>query len=278
MNQPISSSTTTQPTPVDVGYGRHRALHNVIRSEFAKFFTVRSTYWLLASAIVFTIGIAAALAIFIPGALSAEDVAQVDPTRLSQGGIHLSQICFGVLGALVVTSEYSTGAIRTTLAAVPQRRRLLVAKVIVFTTTTFLLGTASSFIAFLTFQTFLTGDELSATLSDPGVLRAVFGGGLYVTVLGLLGLGLGATIRASTGAIATLFGVLFVPPLLIGLLPPTWQNTVRPYVPMEAGSQIFIADNNDPSSLDPGVGFVVFVLYAAIALTMGLILIRRRDA
>jgi len=274
MTQPAG----TTPETTDIVYGRHRAFHNVIRSEFAKFFTIRSTYWMLLAAIVFNVGLAAALAIFIPGALSTQDMAAVDPTRLSLGGLHLSQIVFGVLGVLIITSEYGTGAIRTTLAAIPQRRRVLAAKAIVFATTTLILGISSSFAAFLAFQAFLPSDGLRTTLADPGVLRAVFGGGLYVTVLGLLGLGLGATIRSSAGAIAALLGLLFVPPLLTGLLPPTWQTTIRPYVPMEAGSQIFIAVNNDPNGLDPWVGFGVLTLYAATALTIGFVLIRHRDA
>ncbi|MEO6116184.1 MAG: hypothetical protein ABIP33_07350 [Pseudolysinimonas sp.] len=261
-----------------VRYGRHRAFHNVVRSEFAKFFTVRSTYWMLLAAIAFNIGLAAALAIFIPGALSAQDKAAIDVTRLSLGGIHLSQIAFGVLGVLVITSEYGTGAIRTTLAAVPRRRTMLAAKAIVVATTIFVLGVLSSFAAFFVFQACLTDDALRTTLGDPGVLRAVSGGGLYVMVLALLGFGLGVIIRSSAGAIATLFGLLFVPPLLLGLLPVSWQTTIRPYVPMEAGGQIFIAVNTDPNALDPWVGFGIFGIYAAIAVGIGFLLIRHRDA
>jgi hypothetical protein len=270
------ADTTTGPA--SVAYGWHRGFHNVVRSEFAKFFTIRSTFWMLAAAIVFNIGLAAVLAVFVPGALSAKDMAAIDPTRLSLGGIHLSQVAFGVLGVLIITGEYGTGAIRTTFAAIPQRRKVLAAKAIVFATTTLVLGIASSFAAFLVFQAFLSDDGLRTTLADPEVLRAVFGGGLYVTVLGLLGLGLGAIIRSSAGAIAALLGLLFVPPLLTGLLPATWQANIRPYVPMEAGSQIFIVVNHEPNSLDPWTGFALFALYAAIALTIGFILIRRRDA
>lgn len=183
-----------------------------------------------------------------------------------------------MLGVLIMTGEYGTGMIRTTLTAMPRRRLVLAAKVIVFTTVAVILGVLSSFIAFFVFQACLPDDTLRTSLNDPGVLRAVFGGGLYITVLGLLGLGLGAIIRVSAGAIATLFALIFVPPLLLGLLPPSWQTTVRPYVPMEAGSQIFIAVSHDPNSLDPWTGFALFGLYAVIALATGFILIRRRDA
>ena len=187
-------------------------------------------------------------------------------------------ILAGFVGVLIITSEYGTGTILSTFAAIPQRRAVLAAKAIAFTTTTIVLGIASSFAAFFVFQACLAGDGLRASLDDPGVLRAVVGGGLYVTVLGLLGLGLGTIIRSSAGAIAALFGLLFVPPLLIGLLPPSWQTTIRPYVPMEAGSQIFIAVTNDPNALDPWVGFGIFAIYAAVALIAAFILIRHRDA
>lgn len=251
---------------------------DVLRSEFCKLRTVRSTYWTLLAAVVFNVGLAALLAIFLPGALTAEGKAAVDVTRLSLGGIHLSQIAFGVLGVLVITSEYGTGMIRATLAAVPQRRLVLAAKVIVFTATALIVGILSSLSAFFVFQTSLSDDSLRSSINDPGVLRAVIGGGLYLAVLGLLGLGLGAIIRVSAGAIATLLGLLFVPPLLMHLLPQSWQTTITPYVPLEAGSQIFIAVNQDPGSLGPWTGFGVFVLYAALALTAGFVLINHRDA
>ena len=269
---------TTIAAPLrDVRYGAPTAFFNIVRSEFAKLFTIRSTYWMLLAAIIFNVGLAAGLAIFIPDALSAQDEAGVDPTRLSLGGIHLSQIAFGMVGVFIITSEYGTGTIRSTLAAIPQRRSVLTAKAIVSAVTTLAFGIASSFVAFAVFQALLAGDGLRTSLADPGVLRAVIGGGLYVTVLGLLGLGLGAIVRSSAGASVALFGLVFAPPLLVGLLPPSWQADIRPYVPMEAGSQIFIAVA-EPGALNPWTGFGIFTVYAVVALVAGFILIRRRDA
>jgi len=106
----------------------------------------------------------------------------------------------------------------------------------------------------------------------------VVGGGLYLTVLGLLGLGLGALLRSSAGAIATLFGLLFVPPLLLDLLPQSWRNTVGPYVPMESGGQIYVAVRHEAVALGPWTGFGVFCLYAAAAMLAGFAVIGRRDA
>lgn len=250
----------------------------VLRSEFCKLRSVRSTLWALAAAIVFNVAAAALLAIFLPRALSTHQESTIDSTRVSLGGMHLSQVAVGLLGVLVITSEYSSGMIRATLAAVPARRLMLAAKTIVFAIVAGITGIAASFAAYLIFQAFLpSGDGLRTSLSDPGVLRAVTGAGLYLTVLGLLGLGLGAIIRSSPGAVATLFGVLFVPSILISLLPQSWQNTVGAYLPMNAGETVFTVQHQ-AHTLQPWTGLGVFSLYAAAALTISFVLINLRDA
>lgn len=251
---------------------------DVLRSELLKLRSVRSTFWTLLAAIVFNIGLGAAVGAFVPDYLSDEDKQSLDAIRLSLGGLHLSQIAIGVLGVLVITSEYSTGMIRATFTAVPHRYTVLMAKVIVFSAAAVVVGILSCFGAFYAFQAFVSDDSMSASLGDPGVLRAVIGGGLYLAVLGLLGLGLGIIIRAGAGAIAALFGLLFVPGILIDLLPSAWQSTIGPYLPMEAGAQIFIASSRGPDDLGAWTGFGVFSLYAAVALVIGFVLIKRRDA
>src|SRR6266540_4554172 len=241
---------------------------DILQSEFCKLRSVRSTFWTLVAAVVFNVGLAALLAVVLPSRLSAHEQATIDSTRLSLGGLHLSQIALGVLGVLVITSEYGTGMIRATLSAVPQRRLLLAAKAIVFAVTALVVGIASSFAAWFVFQAFLSDNSLQSSIGDPGVVRAVTGGGLYLTMLGLLGLGLGAIIRVSAGAIAALFGLLFVPPILIGILPTSWQTTIGPYIPMRAGERIYILHSHE-AGLGAWPGFGVFSLYAALALTAG---------
>lgn len=245
---------------------------DVLRSEACKLRSVRSTVWTLAAAVVFNVGLAALVAVVLPGHL----MANFDAARVSLGGIHLSQIAIGVLGVLTITSEYDTGTIRITLSAVPRRRRVLAAKALVFAVTSLVFGSVACVAAYGTFQAFLTEETLASSLGDPGVLRAVIGGGLYLMVLGLFGLGLGAILRGSAGAIAALFAVLFVPPLLLELLPHSWQGSIGPYVPLEAGSQIF-ALRHDGGALGAWSGFGVFCLYAAAMLSIGFVLIDRRD-
>ncbi|WP_326718403.1 ABC transporter permease subunit [Streptomyces sp. NBC_00243] len=251
---------------------------DILRSEFLKLGSVRTTLWTLWSAVVFNIGLGALVGIFVPGRLSDEDKMTVDAIRLSLAGLHLSQIAMGALGVLVITSEYSTGMIRATFSAIPQRRTVLAAKVIVFAVVAFAVGIVSCFGAFYAFEAFLSEGSMRSSLGDPGVLRAVLGGGLYLGVLGLFGLGLGIVIRATAGAIAALFGMLFVPPILLGLLPNSWQETVVPYTPLDAGSQIFITMSHNQSSLGPWSGMGVFSLYAFVAVFIGFLLIYRRDA
>ncbi|MFF0018017.1 ABC transporter permease subunit [Streptomyces sp. NPDC005374] len=273
----MTVTTLVGPT---ISYGKTTAFVNALRSELLKIRSVPSTFWTLACAVVFNVVLAAVVAVLIPGRLSAADRKTTDSIQLSLAGLHLSQVAIGVLGVLVITSEYSTGMIRATLSAVPKRSSVLSAKAVVFAAAAVIGGTISSFAAYFAFEAFLPSDAgyMKTSLSDPGVLRAVMGGGLYLAVLGLLGLGLGAVLRSSAGAIAALFGLLFVPQIFVQLMPGNWRDSIGPYLLMNAGSDIFVASQREAASLSPWTGFGVFCLYAAIALTAGFVSITRRDA
>lgn len=253
-------------------------LRPAVRAELAKLTTVRSTYWTLLIAAASNIGFAILAATVIAPRLSARDRFGGDHVRLALAGVHISQIAIGVLGALIITGEYSSGMIRTTLAAVPHRRTLLAAKALVFTGVALVVSTGSTVAAYLVFQAALpTGTLTGTSWSDPGVARAVAGGGLYLTAFGLLGFGLGVILRSSAGAIATLLGLLFVPPLLLDLLPDSWRNDVGPYIPMESGAQIYVAVKSEAVALAPWTGFAVFCSYAVAALLAGFLVINHRD-
>jgi ABC-2 type transport system permease protein len=274
----VATSSASLSSPSSVGR-RRGDFTIVVRAELSKLRTVRSNYWALLVAFASNIGFAVLAAALLAPRLNARDLTHVDVVQLALAGVHLSQVAFGVLGVLVITAEYRTGMIRTTLAAVPRRRSVLAAKALVLGAVTLIAATASTFAAYLAFQAALPARTLTGTsLADAGVARAVAGGGLYLTVLGLLGLGLGALLRSSSGAIATLFGALFVPPLLLNLLPQSWKTTVGPYIPMQAGSQIYVAVQREAAALDPWTGLGVFCLYAAAALLAGFAVIGRRDA
>ena len=250
---------------------------DVLRSEWCKLRTVRSSFWTLAFAVASNVVLAALAAIILPSHLNAREKATLDSVRVSLAGLHLSQIAFGALGVLVITGEYGSGMIRASLAAVPRRRLLLAAKTLVFAVTALVVGIFACLAAYYVYQAALSDDRLRTGISDPGVLRAVLGGGLYLTVLGLVGLGMGAILRSSAGAIATLFGLLFVPNILVEILPQSWRNTIGPYLPMNAGNAIYSLRREMPG-LAAWSGFGILCLYAATSLGIGFLLITRRDA
>jgi ABC-2 type transport system permease protein len=276
----MASISSAEISSAPAAYRPTANFANVLRSEFTKLRSVRSTYWTLFAAVIFTLGLSVIASIVVSGnyaSFSPGRQADFEPTQLSLGGLNLAQIAIGVLGVLTITSEYGTGMIRATLSAVPQRRMMLAAKALVFAATALAVGLIASFVAYLVGQAILTGSAPHSSLGDPHVLLAVAGGGLYLAALGLLGLGLGAIIRASAGAISALFGLLFVPPIITALLPQSWSDTINPYLPFNAGHQIF-AVRHDPGSLGSWAGFGVFCIYAAVALAAGAVVIKRRDA
>lgn len=279
-----TTSTARQPSPAGSpappATGRRAGdFTNVLRAELAKLATAPSTYWALLVTFAANIGFAVLAAALLAPRLKPGDLVHVDVVQLAMAGLHLSQVAVGVLGALIITAEYGTGMIRTTFAAVPRRRTVLAAKALVFTGTALVTATTSTVTAYLAFLAALPPHTLTGTaLSAPGVARAVLGAGLYLTAYGLLGFGLGALLRSSTAAIATLLGVLFVPPLLLDLLPSSWKTTIGPYIPMQSGSQIFVAARREAASLTPWTGFGVFCLYAAVAVLAAFAVVNRRDA
>jgi ABC-type transport system involved in multi-copper enzyme maturation permease subunit len=253
---------------------------DVVRSEWTKLRSVRSTYWTLLVAALAMVGLSALLCSIYIGrydTLSAADKATFNPTAFSLNGSLLAQLAVGVLGVLVITAEYSTGMIRTTFSAVPRRDTVLGVKAAVFGATAAVVGLISSFAAFFVGQAILSSKHIGASIGDPNVLRSVIGAGLYLAVLGLLALGIGALIRHSAGAIAAVFGLIFVLPSIVFALPASWSNAISKYLPSNAGEAIF-RTVRDRSTLSPWVGFGLFCAYAAAALIAAGVLINRRDA
>jgi ABC-2 type transport system permease protein len=257
--------------------GRRRAgFGAALRSELTKIRTVRSTYWTLVALVAVTVIIGASTcAVTGPGQVGPG----YDPTYLSLDGLILGQLIIAVLGALTITSEYSTGMIRTSLAAQPRRGTVFAAKAAAFTIVTLAAGLAASFTSFWLGQAILARRDLGASLSQPHVLRAVIGASLFLTVSGLLALGLGAVFRYTAGAITAAIMVLFMSLTLEAFLPGTLQAALDKWIPLNAGSQIW-STVSVPSAhqFSPWAGFAVFTAYAAAALAAGLVLFLRRDA
>jgi ABC-2 type transport system permease protein len=258
------------------------SLPGALRSEFTKIRSVRSTWWTL---IVMAIVMAGVSALACAGAAhSARNghVISIDPTQQSLFGVLLAQLIIAVLGALTITSEFSTGMIRTSLATMPRRGTFVAAKAIVFLAVALVTGLIASFGAFFLGQALLSGVHLSTTVGHPNVLRAVIGAALYLTVCGMLAFGLGLIIRHSAGAISAAAGVLFVLWVLFQMvsssLPVSWANDISRWIPMNAGSGIWLTGRINPHQFAPWNGLAVFAAYAAVAIAVGVVLFRRRNA
>jgi ABC-2 type transport system permease protein len=252
----------------------------VMLSEWTKLRSLRSSVLSLLAAVVFILGFSA----LVPAVIAAHwpphdpaDALSFDPTAVSLAGVFLAQLAIGVLGVLVVTGEYASGMIRATFAAVPRRLPVLWAKAVVFGTTALVVSVPAVIVAFLIGQSILSSQQIDTSLGSTGVLRAVIGTALYLTVVGVFGLALGALIRNTAGAIATLFGALFVLPVIVHFLPSSWSDRISKYLPSDAG-QAVTRVHHETNTLSPWVGLLVFALYAAVALIAAGVALRRRDA
>jgi ABC-type transport system involved in multi-copper enzyme maturation permease subunit len=248
---------------------------SVERAEFTKFRSVASTGWSLLAAAVTTVVIGvlyARLGVTRPPA----DPAAFDSAATVLSGVQLAQIAVGTLGILMITGEYASGQIRTTLTAVPRRTRMVLAKAVVVAAVTFALSLVAVVVVFLIGQRVLAPVHLDVAPGAPGVLRALGGAALYLTVAALLGLGLGLLLRNTAGAISALFGLLFVPQLVVSLLPASIDGHVARFLPEPAGIAVTL-DHPGSSSLGPWTGLAVFSLYAAVVLALGVWRLRRTD-
>lgn len=259
-------------------------MSGVLHSEWTKLRSVRSTMWSLVATAVLTIAICVLATGTEAGRWAHADLGDrlaFDPTSLSLAGFLFGQLAIGVLGVLVVSTEYGTGTIRATLGAVPRRTRVLAAKVAVFGAVCFVVGEVLAFSSFFIGQAVLSGTTPTATLGQPGVLRAVVGGGLFLTALGVFALGLAAVVRHTAGAITAFVGLFFVLPLVVETLPSWIKDAVGRYLPDNLGAAMTTVKpgfRTDVPTFSPSISFGVLCAYAAAALILGALLLARRDA
>jgi ABC-type transport system involved in multi-copper enzyme maturation permease subunit len=264
---------------------RPAGLAGTLRSELTKIRSVRSTYWSLVLVVV--AGIAWSVANCAGEAahwahMAAQQKLGFDPTQASIVGLALlGQLVIVVFGTLAITSEYSTGMIRTSLTVMPRRPVLYGAKAAVFTAIALVVAFLTSFAAFFIGQALLSSTHAGATLSQPNVLRAVTCSALYVALCGLFSFGLGAILRGTAGAMAMAFGVLFLVPQLAKALPSSWYADVVRWLP--GGEVVNAITSTQTSSLSPNMfsawgEFAVFGAYTVVVLAVGALLFARRDA
>jgi ABC-2 type transport system permease protein len=278
------SAITALPIPRTRTHSGRVTQTRVALSEWTKLRTLRSTRYALLAGVAMTIGFA-----IIPALVNASrwnsmsfiDKVSFRPLETSLIGVTVAQLAIGVLGVMLISGEYSTGMIRSTFAAVPKRLPVLWGKAGVFALITFVLALPSTLIAFFAAQAILKGHsflghDIALSFSDPGVSRAVIGGALYLTLIGLFGLGLGAILRSTAGGISAFAGILFVLPPLMNVLPASWNNAISPYLPSNAG-QAIMQSGSPAHSLAPWTGLGVFAAYTAVLIAFAAIQLRRRD-
>jgi len=292
------------PTPLAMPQPPGRVgLRRAMAAEWTKLWSVRSTTWTLVATGVAVVG----LCILSTATVNSSEIIG-DPTRRSLIGIFLGQLIFGVLGVLVMSAEYGTGTIRATLSAVPRRPVVLSAKILVFGAVAVVVSEIFAFSAFAIGQAILSAKKSaaaaivqpaqqfgvriphniqaalshgSASLGQPGVLRAVVGAGLYLAVLGLLALGLATIIRHTAGAISAFVGVVLVLPVIVQALPTSISNALARYLPANIGLVMFSthgAPDRVGPAFSPWVGFALLALYTGVTLGIGCWVLVRRDA
>jgi ABC-2 type transport system permease protein len=259
--------------------GGHVTQWRVVLSEWTKFRSLRSTRYTLLTTVVLIIGLAVASAVAVLtqwSTTTAADKATFEPLQVSVVGAAIGVMVIGVLGVLMMTSEFSTGLVSSTFAAVPRRLPVLWAKAAVYSVIALTVTVPAMLVAFFASQAILSSSNLQTDLGHTGVARAVLGAALYLTVTGLLGLGLGGILRSTAAAVTTLTGLLFVLPLLVTILPAGLSHTISPYLPGNAGRAI-LSIAPQAHELSPWVGLGVFAAYAFAAMAGAAILLVKRD-
>ncbi len=249
----------------------------VLVSEWTKFRSLRSTLSTLLIAVMLMIGLGAMFA-----AITANQPGGFEPgaTAISTSltGTFFAQLAVGVLGVLLITGEYSTGMIRSSLTVVPSRLPMLWGKVAVFAVTVFLTTLVASTISFMVGQALLSGQHLDAALSDPGAMRSVLGAALYLTAAGITAIALGALLRNTAAAITVFVAVFFVIPPLTQLLPISLTDHFVQYLPSNAGAVLLDGTFGVAHPLAPWTGFAMMCAYAMVLIGFAAWRLRRVDA
>ncbi len=270
---PLTTVVTTRGARTAGVVPWRAGLRHAMRAEWTKLVSLRSTRWTL---LVTAAG--ALLVTFLSTRSALHHPVQwyqgFDPTNQSLAGLAVGSLAIGVLGVLAISGEYGTGTIRSSLAAMPRRGVLLTAKVVVVGLCTLVIGEALSFVVFFEGQAVLSGGAPTASLGQPGVLRAVALSGAFLALFALLGLGLGTVIRHTAGAIAVFAGFTLLAPILLHSI----SESISRYAPELIFANSVAAVARQDNSLSVTIGVVVMLSYCVAALGLGAVLLNRRDA
>lgn len=266
-NATATTDASTTATPDRPAY--KVTARRVLRAEWAKLWSLHSSWITLGVALLLLIALGAiASAVYSPDAPTnaAPGPPQAsDAVGLALTGATFASLAIGVLGVLITAGEYSTGMIRSTMAAVPRRLPVLWSKAAVFGVIAAIVTGLGALGAFLLGSVGLHGDKIALSLGDPGVVRSLLGAGLYLGLVGVFGVALGALVRSAAGGIGILVALLLIVPGLTSLLPDSWSDTLSPYLPSNAGGAV-MSLHQSAGSLAPWAGLAVFAAWVAVLL------------
>lgn len=284
----MSATATNAPRTSTLPDGIGLSFPRLVRSEWIKFRTIRSTWWCYSILVVVTVGMAVLLGQFVTdsGTALPQDAENGQLVSINTASVTLTALVVGVLGVLIISGEYGTGQVRSTFTADPRRTGVILAKATVLALTTFVVSAVSTWIGVAVSAALQASRGVEADLADPAVFLPILGSSVFVTLLALLAFGIGLLVRSSAGGIAITLGILLVLPIILSLvgslLNAQWVADVQAFLPDQAGSQLF-AYSYEGAGSRPGVvlngwgGFGVLlaevVLVGALALTVA----RRRD-
>ncbi|GAA3232048.1 ABC transporter permease [Oerskovia jenensis] len=257
----------------------------VLKSEWIKFRSLRSTWWTVGSTIAVMVLINLATAASLNFAASqpgmAEQIGNISTVQALVSGYVFAQLAVAVLGALIITGEYSTGMIRSTLSAIPTRLPALWAKAAIIAVVTFLVAVVGVAVSYLVTAPMLSGNDLVPDLGDPIVQRVVLACAGYLALVALLAVGVGTIMRHSAGSIFTLVALLFVLPLVTAFLSQDWVQDIARFLPMNLGTAMMAITEADAGGVDvltPGGATIAMAVWAAVSLAAAAVVLKRRDA
>lgn len=259
------------------GVRQHARFADTVHAEWIKFWTVRSTRWSLALLFLLGAGMTSLICWTAADAIADGETGEA-PASFLTWGLTFSQLAALALGTLAITSEYGSGMIRATVAAVPRRGSVVLAKALVVSGVLFVVGVVTAVAGYLGGNSALDRQGVGVALSDDGVLRALLGNGLYLAGLGLFALGLGLLIRHTAAAITIGMALVLVVGNLAYVLPGTWGEWTAKLLPGNAGGTVAQAIPFEGRSLSPWTGFGVFAAETLVLLGAAYVTFRRRDA
>ncbi len=265
-------TTATVPTSIRLTGG------GLLRSEWIKLRSLRSTVWSYAIVVLVSLGMAALMASNFPVDGAPADAHNAIAVQVATFGLFFGQLVVAVLGVLMISGEYSTGMIRSTLTADPRRLGALWAKTVVLFATTFVVGAVASILSFLVASPILTGRGISASLFEPAVFLPLLGGGLYLGLVAVLGLGIGTILRSGAGGIAAALGLVLLLPVVLQMIPVEWAQNLVPFTFSQAGSALFAAPLPGADVAELWRNLAIALGWVVVGIGGGAVLLKRRDA